>query len=1366
MSEQASLGPKRIKEIRESLGLSQAEAGNLIGGGPKAFGKYESGVISPTASVENLLKILNEDPNALKILRGIRFVPFEHLTSNLLEVSGQHVSVLSPHSFPLLIRKLLSAEALTHGLPMDGLHVAAKITVSDDGEDARIEWEHGPERTKFLSNRLNQFQLKAGPIPPKKAGNEVLKTDGTIKAEIADVLARGGIYTMLCAHSYNHKEIRARINAIITTLREAGAIFNDKQVTFRDADQIAEWINQLPMVSSWLLERTRPGMVGPLRPWSYWAESPEHNIKFIEDKRLIDMQNRLISKASKKRSVTRVLGFSGVGKSRLVLESFSPTQQEDESGIQLSDLVLYGDEQIAGTIQLKSVIQSLADSSYRAIVIVNRCTAGTQQDLAALVKRTSSELSLITLHDEISQENVDDDPIIIPEAHCNVIDGIIKQISPENPLEDHQRLVKLSHGFPRMAVLISQSWLRGHPTATAPEDLVQIILGEKYRQQTYRGVASLLAVFGSIGPRPNIDDELIEIAKLGRNITVEDLRSEIEELTTRGIVQRRGKMIVILPRPIALRLAERQWREWSKDRWDDIITGNLSTVLRNRALTQLALLNTTSIALDVTRHLCRYDGPLDTIEKICKNGCSITLPSLAEIDAETTLSLIERLIHDLSENELRTIVGEDRRNFVRALEKILFYPKTFERGARLLLSLAVAENESWGNNATGQFKSLFPSLAAETSADGKIRLRFIDDEIQHSNNKRLLIVANALLEGCKTHSFMRTLGSESHGSRPALKSWYPIREEYLQYVSNCTERLISVIKIDKSIGEIAKKGLAQQLHAFIFHIGIDFVENVISQIMDICGPYWPDALETLEGVMIHDKNGLSPSDLSRLISLIKKLKPSNLEDRIKYLVTEMPWDFPRDIHLDFKVKNQHQQQAVESLVQEMLKIPGAIENQLKNLNSGCHRMSLVFGNALAKHSQDSEKWYPALITTLEELNPDVRNFDLLSGYLAGLSELDKNKLCDNFKEMAVKSKIFIPSLPHVCFHIGITKTDIELVSNAIKSGSLEPKELWIWTRDDVFAGLPPKEIAPLLDILFEMDGVAYAIALELLGRYIHDQLKKVDDIKSEDITCKGFHEVFEKFSHIENREIDLLLPQALLVASNIPNDKTKILNSQMGKYYFHEIMSWILRKGKDNINAQRVALVLSKKLIEDCEDPADLIKPLLPELLENFSEIIWPLLGQSIVSDQKIRWKFEHILGDRFTLDERKKCDILKLPENVLFAWCHTNPDIAPAFVASIVPVLTICNVDSQTKTFHPIFKRLLDEFGNQKDVLDSINRNIHTFGWQGSRTNYYVLYEQPLRSLDNHLFSQVRDWAQRMLGQLELEKINARYEDEEHQFF
>ncbi len=68
------LTPEQIKAIRLRLGLTQVEAGELLGGGPRAFHKYESGQNELTRSMHNLLLVLNEEPRLLDILRGVKSV--------------------------------------------------------------------------------------------------------------------------------------------------------------------------------------------------------------------------------------------------------------------------------------------------------------------------------------------------------------------------------------------------------------------------------------------------------------------------------------------------------------------------------------------------------------------------------------------------------------------------------------------------------------------------------------------------------------------------------------------------------------------------------------------------------------------------------------------------------------------------------------------------------------------------------------------------------------------------------------------------------------------------------------------------------------------------------------------------------------------------------------------------------------------------------------------------------------------------------------------------------------------------------------------------------------------------------------------
>ena len=64
------LEPEEIRHIRKKLRLSQEAAGLLVGGGPRAFQKYESGDLLPSRAASTALVLLDHDPAALSVLEA------------------------------------------------------------------------------------------------------------------------------------------------------------------------------------------------------------------------------------------------------------------------------------------------------------------------------------------------------------------------------------------------------------------------------------------------------------------------------------------------------------------------------------------------------------------------------------------------------------------------------------------------------------------------------------------------------------------------------------------------------------------------------------------------------------------------------------------------------------------------------------------------------------------------------------------------------------------------------------------------------------------------------------------------------------------------------------------------------------------------------------------------------------------------------------------------------------------------------------------------------------------------------------------------------------------------------------------------
>ena len=63
------LSGAEVRALREQLGISQAEAAKIFGGGPVAFSKYESDDVAQSEAMDKLLRLVVAMPMALGYLR-------------------------------------------------------------------------------------------------------------------------------------------------------------------------------------------------------------------------------------------------------------------------------------------------------------------------------------------------------------------------------------------------------------------------------------------------------------------------------------------------------------------------------------------------------------------------------------------------------------------------------------------------------------------------------------------------------------------------------------------------------------------------------------------------------------------------------------------------------------------------------------------------------------------------------------------------------------------------------------------------------------------------------------------------------------------------------------------------------------------------------------------------------------------------------------------------------------------------------------------------------------------------------------------------------------------------------------------------
>ena len=1362
MGNKQQLTPERIRAIRKGLGLTQVEAGKLLGGGPHAFTRYESGNLSPSAALSNLLRVLDKYPQALQVLGGGNTIHTNLWTPLPFEVEINQIALLDPLQFTNLLRQLLHAEAMVNGLPFCSIHVPSVINNPDEGEDGRISWQGGLGHTTFLPSRLCQFQLKAGKIKPARAGKDVISSEGKVKSMIRSVLSEGGHYFMLSTQPYNQKEIEDRREKIYEALTKVGISVSNDHIIFWGGDQITDWVNSHPAIALRIREEVGHIKLDEFASWSRWRGRSEHSLPWIEDYRLKELCARLQEKVVSPGGVLRVVGLSGIGKSRLCLEALSRIGRGNNGQCRLHDLVMYTDLSETNANAIHQIVEKLAISGRRAIIVIDNCVAKYHAIFTGMVFRSGSRLSLLTIDNEIPHR-IDPDTIEIDKAPEKVTKQIIRQVAGSIQELDQIRLGTFTSGFPAIAIRISKTCIKKQDfTDPLHDDLIrEFVCGSKpENSELVFKSAKLLAAFGLIRLEPMVDrysgvemdysgqNHLNTIAGFSCQLTADDLHAGIQQLARRGVVKQKGGLITIEPRPIAVNLAAIQWQEWNKTKWDEILTCEIGGDLNVSAAKRLAQLNNTEIAPMVVNHVCRQDGIFD-LNKTKNHKNAEVLSALAEVSPDIVAEQIDRCLNGPDSPDL---IGRDAwRYLVDASSKIAFRSDTFKIGARLLLQLEIIKQPSLIVDVSNPFEKLFTPRLGGTEADGKTRLQFIEEAAHEANltndNSRLKLVVDALIEGCTLGGYSRNVGPEIQGLKVASKSWAPIsNQEYSQYIVGCIDWLGKLVLRNDDVGEKARAEFGLTISALVCNGFIDAVERIISQVIEERYS-WSMALRQLKAVEVYDSSDIDHKTLRRVQLLVEKLKPIGLRERVRILVTDAPMSEKEFRDLSFDDWIEFRCGKVQLLAEELLKNFSKLKQILPELSRGSQTMAGELGESLAKKVSRPTKLMILIVQAIEITPKDDRNYELLSGFISGL-HMEYPDEVEKFKIRASKSPELAPAIPMICRRTSLSSGDIDLIIDALEHDIVSPWYLYDLSFTWVLCDVSPPTVAKLLDALIDHSAPSFALAVIILGRILSDENRKNGRPRQRSHKLSDFRpqllRLVQRAGRMGKRE-SFQPPQL---------DGSGMMSGDMEHYHLEELVLHILSKGRGDSDARKVALALARTLADEGHDRGfnrwiAKRNSVLAKMLSGFPEIVWPLVGGMIVTNPRLASRMTYVLGQSYSLRDDDNPAILDLPEDTLFAWCHANPNVAPAFMAECLPVLGSKKNHSEGLRLHPVILRLLDEFGEAVNVHRALEINILRYSWVRSTADYYARFQEPLELLQNHSNPKVRRWAETMCGQI-----------------
>jgi hypothetical protein len=688
---------------------------------------------------------------------------------------------LSASQATALFSRILWCAANRQGIPVQHITITQNVNVPDGGIDAVVTGVVQKPISGTLLDGSYHYQLKAGASanPWRKAwlqrelfGTKQPSKDALGEA-IRDCMAKRGRYVLVCfGCDPNDPQRRKAIKYLAEFLQKCG--YKDPHVDVWGQSTIAGMMQPFPSLKLRLTNRDHL----PFLTYEEWKKDSQMTSAVhlgTAQRRLVD-RIRVFMRDSKKRHV-RLIGEPGLGKTRLILEALSPDD--------LASPVIYirHPEDFERSPLFNTIIR--ADDASFITLVIDDCPQKERASIWNVLRQRSDRIRIISAdHDP---EHVSDDlmevlqcPSLEPEQIKTIIADYIGN------KHDLDRWSAFCSGSPRVAHAIGQnlSLNRGEilkSPATVPI-WDRFVHGSNKTGSTDNGqfdtVLRHIALFKKFGFEHPVVDEAKFISSLieqaDPTITWAKFQSIIKHFRDRRILQGK-RTLFLVPKLLHVYLWAQFWEHYGHGNDLKKIIETMPESLLHWFGEMFKYGRESPAGLATIERLTSPGGIFDDQKFLTAGPGPNFLNDIAEAHPEAALCCIQRTIGTWSHADLVDF-SQRRQYLVWALEKIAMRKDLFHSAVMMLLKLALAENASNSNNATGMFCSLFGmgfEDFAPTAAPPQMRLQTLHLLLSSSDRATRSLALRAVAQGLTEHPTMHIIGPQHQGLQPVPELWTP-----------------------------------------------------------------------------------------------------------------------------------------------------------------------------------------------------------------------------------------------------------------------------------------------------------------------------------------------------------------------------------------------------------------------------------------------------------------------------------------------------------------------------------------------------------------------------------------------------------------
>ena len=391
----------------------------------------------------------------------------------LLEITKDDIAALDDVTLRELIGLLCEADYRSAGLPTSGITWGGHQNAPDGGLDVVVRDTVSPPQKSFVPRSITGFQVKASDMPKAEITKE-MRPKGILRKSIKTLTQEKGAYIIVSSTgSTTETALKNRTNAMKESVADETGHEN-LHLDFFDSGRIANWVRNHPSLIFWV--RNKIGK--PLTRWrayGNWANSPggvEEGYLFDGGLRLHDGTKttgqdlsvesgllRLRYAMSTPGSSVRLLGLSGVGKTRLVQALFDDRLSENALN---QDQAIYADISDMPVPDPVTIANQLINDKTRAILIIDNCPPDLHHRLTQTCSGQQSTVSLLTVEYDVREDLPEETSVFrLEPASEEIIEKLISKRFAYISQVDARTIARFSGGNARLAITLANTMQHG-----------------------------------------------------------------------------------------------------------------------------------------------------------------------------------------------------------------------------------------------------------------------------------------------------------------------------------------------------------------------------------------------------------------------------------------------------------------------------------------------------------------------------------------------------------------------------------------------------------------------------------------------------------------------------------------------------------------------------------------------------------------------------------------------------------------------------------------------------------------------------------------------------------------------------------------